>query len=123
MASPGSSGVKVSSTGVSVQLSTFLRWPTGGYIGYKTEIDCGRESVVEIWCKTCTKHCHKIESSLRGHAVNGIRRYVTGTRFVTKHTVLRHLQSKAQAAGQNFESLKGKQGKFCFFQDNLFLQA
>ena len=93
------------SSGFSVQLATFLQWPTGNVIGYKSHVIAGKEMVREIWCKTWAKHSDKLLISLHGQAVADFKKYVNSTNFVTKWNVVRHLQSKYHLAGVNLVCL------------------
>ena len=55
-----------------VQVSTFLQWPTGDIIGYKSKKSAlGKETI--------DKHSDKLVASLHGQAVIGFQKYVTGT--------------------------------------------
>ena len=71
-----------------VKLSTFQRWSLGSVIGYKVQGD----NVVQVYCKLCAKHSDKIlsSSSLKGKARLSAEKYISGSKFVSKHTVHRH---------------------------------
>ena len=83
------------SSGSSVQLPTFLSWKVSDVIGYKAKTKDGREYVVKVWCKSCAKYSDKTlrDPRLRGQARRDSKKFVSGTEFITKHTVTRHLSS------------------------------
>ena len=98
-----------SKQGNSVQLSTFKKWPVGTVIGYKTNNINSREMVTEVWCKLCARHAEKIklDSRIKGKILSEVDRYVTGSKFVTKWTVLRHLESVQHKVAMEQEQLAG----------------
>lgn len=91
----------------SVRLQTFLSWGVSEIIGRVTETQTDQsEKVVKIWCKVCAKHAHKVRCSLRGKALHDFERYVQGTEFITKHTVMRHISdSSAHKTAAELEKL------------------
>lgn len=56
--------------------------------------------VTEVWCTNL--HCSR---GTVGKAVADFLKYVTGTSFITKHTVMRHLESKVHHMGVEFDKL------------------
>ena len=86
-----------------VRLKTFLNWQVEPVIGYVEKDEC----VERIWCKLCAKHDRKVSASLRGKALVDFHKYVEGTKFVSKHTVMRHIKnSSAHLAAVEFEKLE-----------------
>jgi len=81
-----------------VHRTTFERWGVQSYIGFHTN---DTQQVTDVWCKTCARHIKLIlrDSRIRGQAKVDAQRYVTGTTFVTKHSVVRHLSSQAHKIG------------------------
>ena len=105
MASKSHKSVK----GNSVQLSTFLNYNTGNLIGHKTITKDGKEYVNFVWCKTCARHIEKIkkDSRVKGQIVKDIDSYVTGTNFVKRDSIQRHLASGTHQIGISYEKLLG----------------
>ena len=81
-------------TSKTVQLSTFQGWSLGGKIGYKTAEVKGRTYISLAWCKICARHSDKVlkDHRLKGNAKQEFLKFVEGTRFITKHTITRHLR-------------------------------
>ncbi len=81
--------------GNKVQLATFMRWDLPTF-GFEVEEEDGFSKVVKMWCKVCSKHIDKIkiDGRIRGVARVDIQSFAEGTKFVSKHTAQRHLQSK-----------------------------
>ena len=48
--------VSETSSGNSVEFSTFLGWKKEGAMGYKTEEINGKKIVNFVWCKECTRY-------------------------------------------------------------------
>jgi hypothetical protein len=84
----------------SVLLSTFTGWDLCEKIGYITEKDAlGRDIVTRVWCKLCAKHSEKIRKDVNGRTQQEVDKYITGSEFITKYTITRHLEkSKAHHA-------------------------
>ena len=78
-----------------VQLATFLNWNVKHAICFETTKEDGKELISKIWCQTCARQFEKIYSDtrIRGQAKNEVKKYVDGTNFETKHSVMRHLGS------------------------------
>ena len=98
-----------SSKGHKVALSTFKSWEKESVIGYKTEIDdVGRTYVNFIYWLVCcrNKEATSGHPSCKGEAKKAMLAYVEGTNFVTKHTLTRHLTSKAHGIALEAERSK-----------------
>ena len=61
-----------------------------------------------VYCKVCTKNKDAISSdpSWKGEAKKALLSFVDGTNFVTKHTVFRHLTSKAHSIAVEAEKAR-----------------
>ena len=72
---------------------TFLKWYVEEVFDYKTEIIDGMTYMVKIYCKMCVKHINSVErdDKMKGVARAGMRTYVDGSAFITKHNVNRHI--------------------------------
>ena len=83
--------------GKKIPLCTFLKWNVEEVFDYKTEIIDGMTYVVKIYCKMCVKHIHSVErdDKMKGVARAGMRTYVDGSAFITKHNVNRHINGKS----------------------------
>ena len=69
----------------SIRIETFARWNTGGQIG--TNVENG--IVKFVWCKTCAQYAQHVIKHVKGKAKDDIQKYICGTNFVTKYTVMR----------------------------------
>jgi hypothetical protein len=81
---------------INVQLNTFLNWNVAHNFGCDVKKqDDGKRIVHKVWCKLCAKYSDKITADprIRGKAKSDIMKFISGTNFVTKHTVTRHLAS------------------------------
>jgi hypothetical protein len=94
-----------------VKLSTFLKLPTGGTFGYDTFEQQGIKYIQSCWCRICAKHNKQIRAilgstgKLKGVFERGLKQFVEGTNFVTKHTVMRHIEkSDAHKIGLECEN-------------------
>ena len=90
--------------------TTFLKWNIGPEIGIETEDkEDGRKLVTQVHCKLCSRHFEKIkkDSRIKGQAKKEIEKYVTGSRYITKWTVERHLTSKTHRIACDYERLIG----------------
>ena len=88
--------------GNSVLVKTFKKWEVEHVIG--NTVNDGL--VTKVWCKLCAKHSLKIRSEVRGQAACDIDQYITGTNYVSKHTIQRHLHSKVHATAEELERLQ-----------------
>ena len=100
--------------GNSVRTKTFKNWgfSTIGFIEESGD-------VVEVWCKTCSKHAAKICSQLKGKAALDINSFIEGTNFVTKFTLQRHLGSRAHTIGTELERLDSNYRPNCDQSDDV----
>lgn len=89
---------------------TFLKWPTGGVLGYKTrEGENGEKLIDVVWCRTCSKHVNKIKANSKQSGAADIDAFVQGTSFVTRYTILRHIdKSKGHKLGLEYEDLENQ---------------
>ena len=64
-------------------------------------------SIWQVYCKLCAKHATAIkrDSRLRGSALTECNKYIEGTQFITKWTVLRHFESTAHRCAVSEEKL------------------
>ena len=99
---------KMSTKGHKIALSTFKSWGKEEIIGYKSECIDGKTSVNFVYCKVCARNKEAISShpSCKGEARKSMLNYVNGTTFVTKHTVIRHLSSRAHSIALESERSK-----------------
>ena len=68
------------------------------YFGYgTTDIGGGRTHVSRIYCKNCAKYADKILTSkeIKGQIRKDTERFMVGSTNNTKHSVTRHLESRA----------------------------
>ena len=86
-----------SSTGSTVELSTFKSWGKENVIGYDVKTINDKQHVTRVWCKLCRKHSKDIQShpTCKGPARRAMLAYVDGTSYVAKCNVMRHLSGKA----------------------------
>ena len=91
-----------------VALSTFKGWGKEEIIGYKTENEDGKCFVNFVYCKVCTRNKGAISShpTCKGEARKAMLSYVEGTKFVSKHTIQRHISSKAHSIALEAERAK-----------------
>ena len=91
--------------GNSVELGTFKNWGHN-LIGYKTIQKKEKTYVNFVWCKVCAKHKNALKSNpaCQGQAKIALQKYIEGTNFVSKHTVNRHLTSKAHSIALETEA-------------------
>ena len=98
------------SKGNTVKLKTFNTWPKTNLIGYKTIEKEGVTYVNFVWCKVCARNeaVIRADKSCRGEAAEAMLKYVKGTNYVTKHTVMRHFDGKAHKIAVDHENTKDK---------------
>jgi hypothetical protein len=90
--------------GASVRLETFQSWGVGEIIGHQVD---DNNQVTLVWCKWCAKHADKLRGGMQGQALNDFEKYVQGSEFVTKHTVVRHItQSNVHKKAVELEQLE-----------------
>ena len=97
MATLASAGKKQKTDhGKKMNVNTFLKWNVQNIFDYETETVEGTSYVIKIKCTMCVKHIDSIERDdrLKGVARQGMRTYVDGSNFITKHNVNRHINGK-----------------------------
>ena len=65
---------------------------------------------MQVYCKLCAKNPDKklSSSSLKGKARLSAEKYISGSRFISKHTVQKHLNGKIHQSPQEFEKIATK---------------
>lgn len=88
-----------SSKSMKVALATFKKWNFKD-IQYEKEVIDGTVFVTKVYCMTCRRREQQIrrDRSINGVALNNLKTYVKGTTFVTKHNVMRHINTKVSEA-------------------------
>ena len=94
--------------GNKVELRTFLSWGKEAIIGYKITEQSNRVFVNFVWCKVCARNedAIKVHPTCKGKAKESMLSYITGSNFVTKHTVNRHIRGKAHTIALEAENAK-----------------